>query len=67
MRHAILMKTGDLTKYERHLVERAIVQVEALYVFALMKACLSSQRYDPFVKNMLINFNIALDSPALEV
>ena len=32
-----------------------------------MKACLSSQRFDPFVKNMLINFNIALDSPALEV
>lgn len=32
-----------------------------------MKATLSSQRNDPFVKNMLINFHVSMDSPALVI
>jgi len=38
-----------------------------LYVYALLKSTLSSQRDDPFIKNMLVNFKVAQDSPALEI
>ena len=36
-------------------------------MFSLLKSALASQRQDPFVKNMLINFRVDSDSPALEV
>jgi len=32
-----------------------------------MKATLSSQRDDPFIKNMMINFKVAYDSPAIKI
>jgi hypothetical protein len=66
-RRLILNRVGDITKYNRQVVERAVIQVEALYVYSLMKSALSSQRNDPFVKNMLLNFSISMDSAALEI
>ena len=44
MRNNILAKLNDLGRYDRDLVETAIIQVEALFIFALMKSTLSSQR-----------------------
>ena len=41
--------------------------MEALYVFAVLKSTVSSQRDDPFIKNMLLNFKVHADSPALEI
>jgi len=46
---------------------KVILQVEALFVFAILRSTLSSQRDDPFIKNMLLNFKVNMDSPALEV
>jgi hypothetical protein len=46
---------------------KVVVQVEALYVFAVLRSTLSSQRDDPFIKNMLLNFKVAFDSPALDI
>lgn len=51
----------------RKTIQTAILQAEALYVYSIFKATVSSQRDDPFIKNMLINFKIASDSPALEL
>ena len=65
IRNNILKYAGDLTRYEQKSVESAILQVEALYIFAIMKSTLSSQRQDPFIKNLLMQFRVALDSPAL--
>lgn len=48
-------------------MHKAILQIEALYVYSILKATVSSQRDDPFIKNMLINFKVAVDSPALEI
>lgn len=56
LRRRILKLVGDINQYDRELVERSVIQIEALYVYALLKSTLSSQRNDPFVKNMLINF-----------
>lgn len=36
-------------------------------MYSILKATVSSQRDDPFIKNMLINFKVAVDSPALEI
>lgn len=30
-----------------------------------MKATISSQKDDPYIKNMMINFKVAYDSPAI--
>lgn len=57
----------SLRDYPAKSVELIVVQVEALYVYAVLKSTLSSQRDDPFIKNMLINFKVAQDSPALEI
>jgi len=46
---------------------KVVLQVEALYVFSVLRSTLSSQRDDPFIKNMLLNFKVASDSPALEI
>ena len=46
---------------------KVVLQVEALYVYAVLKSTLSSQRDDPFIKNMLLNFKVDPDSPALEI
>jgi len=56
LRRRILKLVGDINQYDRVLIERSVIQIEALYVYALLKSTLSSQRNDPFVKNMLINF-----------
>ena len=45
---------------------KVILQVEALYVYAVLRSTISSQRDDPFIKNMLLNFKVDHDSPALE-
>lgn len=57
----------ELTGYELRLVEKVISQVESLYVFALMKSTIFSQRDDPYIKNMMINYKIAYDSPAIYI
>ena len=41
--------------------------MEALYVYAVLKSTLASQRDDPFIKNMLLNFKVHADSPALDI
>lgn len=46
---------------------KVIMQVEALYVYAVLRSTISSQRDDPFIKNMLLNFKVASDSPAIEI
>ena len=56
-----------MSKSTQKTVHKAILQVEALYVYAILKATISSQRDDPFIKNMLINFKVAVDSPALDI
>lgn len=68
MRLAIIKNLRmDLTSYEKHLVEKVLGQVESLYVFALMKATIESQKDDPYIKNMMINFKVAYDSPAIRI
>jgi hypothetical protein len=57
----------DLNKSTKKSVHKAILQVEALYVYSILKATVSSQRDDPFIKNMMLNFKVATDSPALEI
>ena len=57
----------ELTAYEQRLVEKVIGQVESLYVFSLMKSTISSQKDDPYIKNMMINFKVAYDSPAIYI
>jgi hypothetical protein len=42
-----------------------IIQIEALYVFSILKATVSSQRNDPFIKGLLQKFKVPIDSPAL--
>ena len=57
----------DLTRNRHRTVMKVVLQVEALYVYAVLRSTLSSQRDDPFIKNMLLNFKVASDSPALEI
>ena len=68
MREKIYRKIGlDLTRNRKRTVNKVVMQVEAQYVFAVLKSTLSSQRDDPFIKNMLLNFKVTSDSPALEI
>ena len=55
----------DLFQYNPDSVRKVIVQVEALYVFAILKSALFSQRSDPFVKGLLLKHSIPANSPAL--
>ena len=57
----------DMNRSSKKTVHKAILQVEALYVFSILKSMVSSQRDDPFIKNMMLNFKVASDSPALEI
>jgi hypothetical protein len=65
IRQNILNKFNSFKDYPIDLVTTALVKVEALFVFCIFKATLESQKRDPFIKNLLINAKIALDSPAL--
>lgn len=65
IRQNILNKFNGFKDYPLDLVTNALVKVEALFVFCIFKATLASQKQDPFIKNLLINAKIALDSPAL--
>ena len=42
------------------------MQIEALYIFAILKSTISSQRKDPWVRKLLKTFKIDEDSPALD-
>lgn len=67
-REKIYRRIGlDLSRNRRRTVMKVILQVEALFVFAVLRSTLSSQRDDPFIKNMLLNFKVNIDSPALEI
>jgi hypothetical protein len=55
----------DLFHYNPDSVRKVIVQIEALYVFAVLKSALSSQRTDPFIKGLLLKHKVPLSSPAL--
>lgn len=57
----------DLREYDTIIVEKVIMQVEALYSYSILRALVSSERNDPFIKNMMINFRVTSDSPALEI
>ena len=60
VREKIYNKIGlNLTRNRRRTVMKVILQVEALYVYAILRSTLSSQRDDPFIKNMLLNFKVA--------
>jgi hypothetical protein len=68
MRENIYKRIGlDLNRNRRRTVMKVILQVEALFVYAILRSTLSSQRDDPFIKNMLLNFKISMDSPALSI
>lgn len=67
LRRNILNRTGDITRYDYETVARVILQVEAQYVFSILKSTLASQKSDPFVKNMLNNFHIDPQTPALQI
>ena len=68
VREKIYAKIGlNLTRNRRRTVMKVILQVEALYVFSVLRSTLSSQRDDPFIKNMMLNFKIAQDTPALVI
>jgi hypothetical protein len=41
-RRRILRLVGDLGQYDRKVLERVIIQVEALFVFAILKSALAS-------------------------
>lgn len=55
----------DLRQYGADSVRKIILQIEALYVFAVLKSTLSSQRTDPFIKGLLLKYKVPLNSPAL--
>jgi hypothetical protein len=55
----------DLSRYNPDSVRKVILQIEALYVFAVLKATLSSQKLDPFIKGLLRKYKIPLETPAL--
>lgn len=68
MRQRVINKVCiNLNTYDPVRVQSMIIQIEALFVFAIMKSTLSSQRDDPFVKKMLLDYKIAIDSPALDI
>ena len=67
-REKIHKKIGyDLTKNRQRTVSKVVLQVEALYVYAVFRSKLSTQCDDSFIKNMLLNFKVKQDSPALEI
>ena len=55
----------DLFQFNPDSVRKVIVQIEALYVFAILKSALSSQRNDPFIKGLLLKYKVPASSPAL--
>jgi hypothetical protein len=55
----------DLFQYNPDSVRKVIMQIEALYVFAILKSTLYSQRNDPFIKGMLLKYKVPISSPAL--
>ena len=55
----------DLFRFNPDSVRKIIVQIEALYVFAILKSSLYSQKSDPFIKGLLFKYKVHLDSPAL--
>jgi hypothetical protein len=54
-----------LFQYNPDSVRKVIVQIEALYVFAILKSALYSQRGDPFIKSLLMKHQVPANSPAL--
>lgn len=55
----------NVLAYNPDSVRKNILQIEALYVFSILKSTLSSQRHDPFIKELLLKYKVSLDSPAL--
>jgi len=55
----------NLLSQDPNILKKLIIQVEALYVFAIFKSVLYSQRKDPFIKGLLYNFKIPTESTAL--
>jgi len=55
----------DLRRYSPDSVRKIILQIEGLYVFAVLKSTVSSQRTDPFIKGLLLKYKVSPDSPAL--
>ncbi len=53
------------TAYNADLAQQLVLQIEAHFVFAIFKSVLASQKEDPFIKSLLLNNKITLDSPAL--
>lgn len=56
----------DLSAFNSDSVKKVIVQIESLFVFAILKSVLSSQRRDPHIKNLLGEYHIPLNSRALD-
>jgi hypothetical protein len=55
----------NMLYFNPDIVRKLILQIEALFVFAILKATLYSQRTDPFIKGLLLKYKIPLDSKAL--
>ena len=51
--------------YNPDIVRKLILQIEALFVFAILKATLYSQKTDPFIKGLLLKYKVPLNSKAL--
>jgi hypothetical protein len=48
----------DIRSYSPDSVRKIILQIEALYIFAILKSTLSSQRNDPFMKKLILQYKI---------
>ena len=46
-------------------VRKIILQIEALFVFAILKATLRSQKHDPFIKGLYMQYKIPENCQAL--
>ena len=55
----------NLLQFNMDSVRKLILQIEALFVFSVLKSVLSSQKSDPFLKGLLLKYKVPLNSPAL--
>ena len=55
----------NLLNYNPDSVRKLILQIEALFVFAILKATLRSQKHDPFIKALYLQYKVPANCQAL--
>ena len=55
----------NLLEHNPDTVKKLIIQIEALYVFAIFKSLLYSQVNDPFIKGLLFKYQVPCNSEAI--